>query len=231
MKNILLTGASSGIGRAILDYLLENSENRVFTLARNLEKIDRFDENLEKIHCDLTNLGDLEKVLHSLKKIDFDIIINVAGLGYFGPHEEINISKIKNMLAVNLQAPLIICQYFLRGLKKTRGTIINISSITATISSPYGAAYSATKAGLSHFSSSLFDEVRKYGVKVVCIQPDMTATDFYARQNFDCDRAETLSFLKVEDVQRAVKFVLESDENVVLTELNLRPQLHRIKRK
>ena len=61
--------------------------------------------------------------------------------GDFGPHEEINVNKIHNMVALNLEAPLILTQLFLRDLKKIRGTIINISSITAKKSSTYGCAY------------------------------------------------------------------------------------------
>ena len=81
--------------------------------------------------CDLAKLDELEKTLHSLKKIKFDLIVNSAGFAYFGLHEEINIAKIKNMISVNLQAPLVISQYFLRTLKENKGTIINISSVTA----------------------------------------------------------------------------------------------------
>ena len=121
----------------------------------------------DRVTCDLSKLDGLEKTLHSLKKIKFDLIINSAGIGYFGLHEEINISKIKNMITVNLQAPLVITQYFLRTLKENRGIIINISSVTAKKESPLASVYSATKAGLSQFSKSLFEEVRKNDVKVI----------------------------------------------------------------
>ena len=59
-----------------------------------------------------------KKTLHSLKKIKFDLIVNSAGLAYFGLHEEINIAKIKNMISVNLQAPLVIGQYFFKNFKR-----------------------------------------------------------------------------------------------------------------
>lgn len=230
MKNVLLTGFSSGIGYGIAKTLLKH-DFKVYGVSRRAVTVDIQHENLIKINCDLSNLSSLEKTLQSLKKINFDVIINVAGVGYFGPHEEINIYKIKNMIAVNLQAPLIICQYFLRNMKKNGGNIINISSVTATKSSPYGLAYSATKAGLAHFSEGLFDEVRKYGIKVTNINPDMTDTNFYENSNFECDKNNELNFLNVDDVVEAVMYVLNAKNNNVITTINLKSQFHSINRK
>ena len=74
---------------------------------------------------------------------------------------------------------MIITNLLLRDLKKNKGTIINISSITAGKANPHGCAYGATKAGLTSFSHSLFEEARKYGVRVVNLEPDMTDTKLY----------------------------------------------------
>ena len=144
------------------------------------------------IVCDLAKLDELEKTLHSLKKIKFDLIVNSAGLAYFGLHEEINIAKIKNMISVNLQAPLVISQYFLRTLKENKGTIINISSVTANKESPLALCLlQQQKQVLSQFSKSLFEEVRKNDVKVITIYPDMTKTNFYQNNTyFECDDDE-----------------------------------------
>jgi len=194
MKVALVTGASSGIGYEIAKTLL-NMNYEVYGVARNFikneTKIFEDYENFFPIVCDLAKLDELEKTLHSLKKIKFDLIVNSAGLAYFGLHEEINIAKIKNMISVNLQAPLVISQYFLRTLKENKGTIINISSVTANKESPLACVYSATKAGLSQFSKSLFEEVRKNDVKVITIYPDMTKTNFYQNNTyFECDDDE-----------------------------------------
>lgn len=229
MKIALVTGATSGIGYEITKKLLE-LDYSVYAIGRDFSKIDIENENLNKVVCDLSKLDDLEKMLHSLKKVPFDLIVNSAGLGYFGLHEELNISKIKNMIAVNLQAPLIICQYFLRILKEKKGTIINVSSITAKKESPLGAAYSATKAGLSHFGLSLFEEIRKYGVKVVTLHPDMTRTNFYDNIFFECAEDEN-SYITVWDLAKTLEYILEQNENVVLTDITIRPQKHIIKKK
>jgi len=83
------------------------------------------------------------------------------------------------MIELNLLVPLELSRQLLRSLKKHSGHIINIASITAKKPSPQGAAYSASKAGLAHFSESLFEEVRKSNVKVTTIIPDVTKTPFF----------------------------------------------------
>lgn len=124
---------------------------------------------------------------------------------------------------------MVLTNLLLRDLKKYGGTVINISSVTAQLSNPHGCAYGATKAGLSSFSRSLFDEVRKYGVRVVTIQPDMTKTDLY--RNADFTQGEEDSYLLPEEIAETVRDILQMRKGVVVTEITLRPQLHRIRRK
>lgn len=124
---------------------------------------------------------------------------------------------------------ILTCQP-LRTLKKNRGYIINISSVTASASNPHGCAYGATKAGLSSFSRSLFDEARKYGVRVVTISPDMTQTNLYRNADFK-EGEELESYLLPEEVACAVEYVLTQRDGLVISDITLKPQLHRITRK
>ena len=125
---------------------------------------------------------------------------------------------------------MILTNLLLRDLKKNKGYIINISSVTASSSNPHGCAYGATKAGLSSFSRSLFDEARKYGVKVVTISPDMTKTNLYRNASFREGR-EAESYLLPEEVAGAVEYVLSQREGIVVSDITLKPQIHRIRRK
>lgn len=125
---------------------------------------------------------------------------------------------------------MVLTNLLLRDLKKYRGTVINISSVTAQLNNPHGCAYGATKSGLSSFSRSLFDEVRKYGVRVVTIQPDMTKTDLYRNADFTQGEEEA-SYLLPEEIAETVRDILQMRKGVVVTEITLRPQLHRIRRK
>lgn len=134
------------------------------------------------------------------------------------------------MVRINLEVPMILTQQLLRHLKANRGFVINISSVTAQSSSPHGCAYGATKAGLAGFSRSLFDEARKYGVKVVTIYPDMTKTDLYRNADFTVGEEEA-SYLLPKEIADAVSFILKQREGAVVSEITVKPQIHRIKRK
>ena len=125
---------------------------------------------------------------------------------------------------------MILTNRLLRVLKQNHGYIINISSITAKQSSPHGCAYGATKAGLTGFGTSLFDEARKYGVRVTTIHPDMTDTKLYRDADFSCSQEEG-SFLLASEVAETVRYVLSQRDGVVVPDITLRPQLHRIARK
>lgn len=230
MKRVLITGATSGIGLAISKKLLSMG-HVVYGVGRDFSKVDIEDNNFYPIVCDLIKYQNIEEMVKKLKKeVEIDILINCAGIGYFGPHEEINPTKLHKMIALNLEAPLILTQLLLRDLKKREGVIINISSITATKSSTYGCAYSATKAGLVHFSKGLFDEVRKTGVQVISILPDITKTPFYDKLNFR-EGEEEESYILPECVADAVENILSQRRGTVITEVIIQSQKHIIRRK
>lgn len=224
----IVTGASSGIGLEISRTLCKMGY-MVYGFGRN------FTQKLETsgfcpVVCDVL---DTEKLCASVKEIAsrhrVSLLVNNAGAAYYGLHEELNPKKIQAMVRTNLEVPMILAQQLLRDLKKNGGAILNISSVTAAGVNPHGCAYGATKAGLSSFSRSLFEEARKYGVRVVAIHPDMTKTNLYRNANFGVGD-ETQSYLLPHEVADAVEFVLSQREGLVVSDLTLRPQVHRIKR-
>lgn len=244
-KTAIVTGASSGIGREISKVLCELGYE-VFGLGREFENRggnDRISGDQEdgkeilekgKFHAVSCNLLETNEILTQLQQIknkrEIKVLVNNAGVGYYGLHEELNPKKIQEMVRTNLEIPMVLTNQLLRDLKKNQGFIINISSVTASMSNPHGCAYGATKAGLTSFSHSLFDEARKYGVKVVNIQPDMTRTNLYRNADFR-EGEEEESFLVPQEVAEAVHYVLTQREGLVVTDMTLRPQLHRIRRK
>ena len=243
----IVTGASSGIGLEISKVLCRLGYE-VYGLGRKFREEDLLEiqshsieavsnEEVQKtgifhpIICDLLDTGKLENTIRTIKKENsVKVLVNNAGAGYYGLHEELNPGKIREMVRVNLEVPMVLTNLLLRDIKKTKGTIINISSVTATSSNPHGCAYGATKAGLTSFAHSLFDEARKYGVQVINIQPDMTKTNLYRNANFTNSEEEG-AYLLPEDVAEAVGFVLSRREGCVVTDINLKPQFHRIQRK
>ena len=230
-KTAIVTGASSGIGYAV-SKTLSALGYELYGFGRNFKNTDwNTMDNAHPIVCDIL---DTDRLCAELKQItaqnQVHVLVNNAGVGYYGLHEELNPDKIKKLVRTNLEAPMILTQQLLRPLKKTAGYIINISSVTAGQSNPHGCAYGATKAGLASFSHSLFDEARKYGVKVVTIFPDMTQTNLYCNADFR-EGDETESYLLPDDVAKAVEWILSQREGVIVTDITLKPQIHRIKRK
>ena len=231
-KSAIVTGASSGIGAAIGQTLCQMGFE-VYGFGRDFSKWEAgmMPEAFHPVCCDLL---DTERMLLEMQKIKeekkLQVLVNNAGVGYYGLHEELNVKKIQEMVRVNLELPMILTGFLLRELKKQSGYIIQISSVTAGQSNPHGCAYGATKAGLSSFSASLYDEARKYGVKVVTIQPDMTKTELYRNADF-CEGGEEESYLMPQEVAEAVRYALSQREGMVVTNITLRPQIHRIRRK
>jgi short-subunit dehydrogenase len=144
-------------------------------------------------------------------------------VGYFAPHEELSLEQIHEMVALNLLAPMLLTRGLLRSLKETKGNLIFISSFSALESSSFGAAYAATKAGLKHLGDSLFDEVRKSGVKVTTITPDITRTPFYDDLSFAPD-ADPAAAVTPECVAQSVMQVLTQRPGTVTTHVVLRPE-------
>lgn len=226
----IITGASSGIGLAI-SKRLASMGYEVFGIGRNFAGHPLWQEDmLHPIVCDLLNTDQLCGHIRQIKsETQVHVLVNNAGVGYYGLHEELSPKKIQELVRTNLEAPMILSQQLLRELKKNAGYIINIASVTAYKTNPHGCAYGATKAGLASFSASLFDEARKYGVKVVTISPDMTQTNLYRNANFrEGDCADT--YLLPEEVANAVGFILSQREGMAITELTLRPQRHQLKK-
>lgn len=203
MKKVVLTGSSGGIGDAIIKELVGHYE--VICFGSRLEDLASVETEAKEI----------------LKTSHVDVLINCAGFGVFEPHEEISIATISQLIAVNLTAPLVLTKLFLRSLKETKGHIINITSVEATRHSKFSALYTASKSGLRDFSLALFEEVRKSGVKVTSINPDMTKTSFFDELNFE-PSANPSAYLDPLELARVIRGILELDG--VVTDITMRPQ-------
>lgn len=227
-KSAIVTGASSGIGKEISRVLCELGYE-VYGFGRNFGEGGTI-----QFHPLQGDLLDTQWLCSQVREISrsshIEVLVNAAGVGYYGLHEELSVKQIQTLVRTNLEVPLILTNRLLRVLKQNKGYIITISSVTAKQRNPHGCAYGATKAALSSFGNSLFDEARKYGVKVTTIHPDMTDTNLYRDADFTCSDQEG-SFLLASEVAEAVRYVLTQREGMVVEDITLRPQLHRIARK
>jgi len=211
MKNAIVTGYSSGIGKAICEEL-ESNGYTIIKLNSRLENLSSLEQEIKEI----------------LKTKEIDLLINCAGVGVFQPHEEISVSKIKELIDINLTAPIVLSNLLLRSLKKTQGKIINIASIEATKHSKFSALYTATKSGLRDFGLSLFEELRKSGVGVTTINPDLTTTNFFDDLQFEPSKQEN-TFLMPQTIAKTVIDILNTQG--VITDITIRPQKFSIQKK
>ncbi len=221
MKTAIVTGTSSGIGKAIATRLLHLGY-RVIGISRRTTSIEH--EAFSQITCNLANTKETTALAEQLKsEKGAYILVNAAGFGRFEPHEELSPKTIEDMIHVNLTAPILLSNLLLRTLKQNGGFLINITSIEATRSSKFSALYSSTKAGLRAFGHALFEEVRKSDLAVVTINPDMTDTAFFNDLNFGVSN-DARSRLESNDIANAVEQIISMRHGVAVTELTVRPQ-------
>lgn len=225
-KRALVTGATSGIGRAVAEKLLELGYD-VTGVGRTL-RVEI--PGIRQQELDLTDEKALRAFLQAYRKEGaIDVLVNCAGVAWYGMAEEIEEEKIRAMVRTNLEAPMILTGALLRDLKSVGGTVIFISSVTADGPSPHACVYGATKAGLTAYAESLFAENRKYGLEVSVIEPDLTDTNLYRNASFRPEEGEEY-VLSPEDTADAVEFILTRHAGEVLTHLSLRPQKNRIRK-
>lgn len=228
----IVTGSSKGIGRAISEFLVSQGY-KVIGIARTSPNSDllKNSSSYRHIQMDLSQTKEVASLQELIKEEPpLKILVNNAGFGNFSPHEEIPIGELEKMLLLNFVSPILITKLLLRDLKKNEGWIFQLHSVAAIKESVRGAAYAGTKAGLRHFGLNLFEEIRKSGVKLVSINPDIVDTEFYDRLDFGKDE-DPNSYLNVSEILKAFGYALSGPENLGFTEITIRPKLHRVSKK
>lgn len=224
MKTAIVTGASSGIGKAIAEVLVKNAYE-VYGIGRNFTEDVRF----HAIVCDLLDEKQYQAMMLSLPK-EIDVLVNNAGCAYYGMHETISDARIHEMIKLNLEIPERMSQHYIRALRLRQGLMINVASITGTHPSPHAACYASTKAAMISFSNSIFEENRKHGVKVTCLIPDMTETNLYRNADFKADENDGCCLYPM-DIANVVEQILSQRNGIVAKEIIIQPQFHRIQKK
>jgi short-subunit dehydrogenase len=226
MKSAIVTGASSGIGLEISKSLI-SSGFKVFGVARDFKKVSFKDDNFITYNIDLTKKSDIIKLHKSLQRESIDILVNSAGVATFALHKDIPLEDIDSMLNLNLKAPLYLTKLFLQTLIKNRGYIFNINSISGSKPATHGCVYGATKAGLKHFGTSLFAEMRKSGIKVVNIEPDITKTPWFDDKNFSYYN-DPQNYIEPSDIAKVILDLIDLRDGTVITDIVIQPQKFRL---
>lgn len=183
-KVVIVTGVSSGIGLATAKLLSKNGA-KVVLAARSLDKLKLLSEELPNslvIQTDMTNEKQIKEMVDKAQKQfgRIDILINNAGRGYDTRVEEIDIKKYRQLLELNLIAPLITMQLVIPIMKKQGGgAIVNVSSGTAQMAIPGIGAYSSSKRALVGITLTAREELVSDNISVGIIYPYITNTNFY----------------------------------------------------
>ena len=215
MANILITGASRGIGKSIAKLL--SYENNVFITARNEELLSALSKEIKALGlpCDLCE--DISKLKEFILNNKIDVLVNNAGDYEYSNTDDMKDENIERILKVNLEIPIKLSKICIPYMKKKKwGRIINIGSISGVMGEAYASVYSASKAGLIGLSKSLALELAEYGITVNTINPGWVETDLGKSSIEDSDFSleETLEiipqkrFVQPIEVAELVKYLL-----------------------
>ena len=181
---VLITGASSGIGRDMAKYLSSMGHDLIL-VARRKNLMDKLKEeligNIEVIECDLSKEKNVFKLYESVKDKNIDVLINNAGFGLFGDFSKTDLDTELKMIDVNIKAPHILTKLFLKDfIKKDNGYILNVCSSAGFMAGPRLNTYYATKNYLTKLTMAINEELRqsKSNVYVGCLCPGPTSTEF-----------------------------------------------------
>lgn len=237
MKTIFITGATSGIGKAMAE-LFGRQKYRLIICGRRREILEKLREELCSVTevatlCfDVRNSADVEQAISSLpedfKKID--VLINNAGNAHgLEPLSEGKIADWDAMMDGNVKGLLYVSKNIIPGMKERKaGHIINISSVAARQTYAAGTVYCASKRAVDVISEGMRLELTEFAIKVTNIQPGAVETEFSeVRFKGDKDRAgivyEGYTALKAEDIADAVAYCVNAPKHVMISDLTIYP--------
>ncbi|CDR30798.1 Uncharacterized oxidoreductase SAV2478 [Acholeplasma oculi] len=180
-KVVIITGASSGIGKSTALYLNEKGYT-VYALARRKEKLEELlPFGIKIIPCDVTKLESSKQAIDEIyhKEGRIDVLFNNAGFGLYGPIELVKLSDARYQFEVNLFGLVQMTNLVVPIMRNQgHGRIINTSSIGGKVASLLGGWYHASKFALEGLSDSLRIELKQFGIKVILIEPGLIQTEF-----------------------------------------------------
>jgi short-subunit dehydrogenase len=182
-----ITGCSTGFGRELARHTLELGYPTVVT-ARNTAQIEDlakgYEDNALLLKLDVTKAEDIENAVKAAVERfgRIDVLVNNAGIGYFGSFEESEMDEVRKMFEINVWGLANMTRAVLPTLRKQRsGTVVNISSQGGLVANPAVSFYTATKFGVEALSEALSKEVAHLGLKVLIVEPGPFRTDWAGR--------------------------------------------------
>ena len=220
MRTTLITGCSSGFGRATALHLLRRGWRVIGTVRRESDAEALRAEaggqatHLRAVLADITKAGDVAALAQAVaaEAPELDGLVNNAGTAFPAPLEFLSIDEFRAQLEINLVAQLAVTQAVLPCLKAARGTIVNVSSVGGRIATPMLGAYNASKFALEALSDVLRLELIPFGIRVAVIEPGASPTGIWKtstdRPTPAAERAATSPYAKL--IERLQAFAMNA---------------------
>jgi NAD(P)-dependent dehydrogenase (short-subunit alcohol dehydrogenase family) len=183
-RTVLVTGGSSGIGRAAARAFVDAGW-RTYATGRDQDALDALaDEGCTTRRLDVTEPGDTERVVAEIRATHgrLDCLVNSAGYGQYGPVEDVPTDRVRAQFDVNLLGVHRLTRAALPLLRESGGTVVTVSSMAARLPVPGAGVYAASKAAVEATADALRAEVGRHGVDVVLVEPGPVETNFRARR-------------------------------------------------
>lgn len=229
-KNILVVGATGGIGEQVVK-LLANSGAQLFLAGRNREKLAAV-ANANNISgnftyaLDASNAEEVEGLRQQYFSVldHIDILINAAGIGIIKPLETLTESDFMQSVHINLLAPFLLAKAFLPAMKtQKQGLIINIPGVLGKVPMAGAAAYSASKYGLVGMMQSIREEVKRTDIRITNLFLGGVDSPFW--DSIDL-RVQREKMIQTEEAAKAIWFLCQQPANAVVSEMVLQPFNH-----
>ena len=231
--NIVITGASKGLGKAIAEAFAQDKQGHVFFLcARNAAVLEQTGNELQdrfpmiKMHtktCDVADKNELHAFVNWIMSLtdEIDILINNAGIFFPGSVHSEEDGILEKMMEVNVYGAYYLTRLILPGMIKVKsGHIFNICSIASLNAYDNGGTYSISKYAMYGFSKNLREEMKPHGIKVTHVLPGAAFTDSWSGSDIDPKR-----IMEAADIAKMVYAAAQLSPQACVEEIILRPQL------
>ena len=233
MKNVIITGAANGVGKAISNLL--RNENLILIDIDNDNLIETSKEtNSEYYICDLTDCDEIEQIIGdiSIKYNKIDCLINCAGMWISGDMSKLeqpifsemnDLNRIKKVIDTNVFGTIaMIKSIFPIMQKQGYGQIININSQSGVMCEPPFPIYNASKQSTNAFRKAIQDDLARNNIKITDVCPGLIKTDFYKRANNELPKEVMDMGLTAEEVAQTVKYVFDLPHEITIPSIEVR---------
>lgn len=233
MKNVIITGAANGVGKAVAN-ILKDENLILIDIDENNLQVTANEFSSEYFVCDLTNVDEIKQVIKSIsEKYDrIDCLINCAGMWISGDMSKLeepifsemnDLNRIKKVIDTNVFGTIaMIKELFPIMQKQGYGQIININSQSGVMCEPPFPIYNASKQGATAFRKAIQDDLARNNIKITDVHPGLIKTDFYTRANNTLPDEIMDNGLTAEEVAKTVKYVFDLPHEITIPSIEVR---------